>query len=208
MYNSSQVHLYWEARKPVTMGPDKILSEYVLTKTYTEESLVIADEKDLRHGAFVGNYSSISVGFTVVRQSGFYLLQYYVPSILIVGISWVSFWLQADQTAPRATLGATTMLSFITLSSSQTKILPKVSYIKASEVWSMVCIGFIFGSLVEFAFANLLWRRKKHVELKKVFKTQLNSNNNSLIKKKCLGKCEEYSEAHVDCKGNKRSAGD
>lgn len=123
-----------------------------------------------RHGIFVSNYSSISFSFNVVRLTGFYILEYFLPSIMIVAISWVSFWLQADQTAPRAMLGATSMLSFITLSTAQNKILPKVSYIKALEIWSMVCNAFIFGSLVEFAFVNTIWRRKKHVELKKVIK--------------------------------------
>lgn len=32
----------------------------------------------------------------------------------------------------------------------------------------MGCTGFIFGSLVEFAFVNTIWRRKRNVELKKV----------------------------------------
>lgn len=60
------------------------------------------------------------------------------------------------------------MLTFITLSSSQTRTLPKVSYIKASEIWSIACTLFIFASLVEFAFVNLLWRRKRHLEVGKV----------------------------------------
>jgi len=60
------------------------------------------------------------------------------------------------------------MLSFITLSSSQSKNLPKVSYIKVSEVWFLGCTFFIFGSLVEFAFVNTIWRRKENIELKKV----------------------------------------
>lgn len=60
------------------------------------------------------------------------------------------------------------MLSFITLSSSQSKTLPKVSYIKVSEVWFLGCTFFIFGSLVEFAFVNTIWRRKENIELKKV----------------------------------------
>jgi hypothetical protein len=168
MYNSSQVQLHWEKKSPLTLGPDKILTEYVLTKIFTNETLIIADEHDLRHGAFVGNYSSISFSFRVDRQSGFYILEYFLPSMMIVAISWVSFWLQADQTAPRAMLGATSMLSFITLSSAQNKILPKVSYVKVLEIWSIGCSLFIFGSLVEFAFVNVIWRRKKHVELKKV----------------------------------------
>lgn len=52
------------------------------------------------------------------------------------------------------------MLSFITLASSQAKTLPKVSYIKASEIWFLGCIGFIFSALIEFAFVNTIWRRK------------------------------------------------
>jgi hypothetical protein len=99
---------------------------------------------------------------------GFYLLDYFIPSMMIVAISWVTFWLQADQSAPRITLGTSTMLTFITLASAQGKTLPKVSYIKASEIWFLGCTGFIFGSLVEFAFVNTIWRRKNNVQLKKV----------------------------------------
>lgn len=168
MYNASQVQLHWEKISPLSMGPDKILTEYILRNTSTIEEMVIAGENDLRHGAFVGNYSSIIFKFKVDRLAGFYILEYYLPSVMIVGISWVSFYLQADQTAPRAMLGASAMLAFITLSSAQNKILPKVSYIKALEIWSMACTAFIFMSLVEFAFVNVIWRRRKHVELKKV----------------------------------------
>lgn len=52
------------------------------------------------------------------------------------------------------------MLTFITLTRNSGSPLPKVSYIKATEIWFMVCTGFIFGSLVEFAFVNTIWRRK------------------------------------------------
>lgn len=38
----------------------------------------------------------------------------------------------------------------------------------ASEIWFLGCTGFIFASLVEFAFVNIIWRRRKNVELKKV----------------------------------------
>lgn len=168
MYNGSEVKLHWEPKSPVTMGPDQHLTEYVLMNTFTNETMINADLSDLRHGAFAGNYSSLSFTVTLSRQMGFYLIDYFLPSMMIVAISWVSFWLQADQTAPRIMLGTTTMLTFITLASAQGKTLPKVSYIKASEIWFMGCTGFIFGSLVEFAFVNTIWRRKKNVELKKV----------------------------------------
>jgi small neutral amino acid transporter SnatA (MarC family) len=56
--------------------------------------------------------------------------------------------------------GTSTMLTFITLTRNTGSSLPKVSYIKATEIWFIVCTAFIFGSLVEFAFVNTIWRRK------------------------------------------------
>lgn len=64
------------------------------------------------------------------------------------------------------------MLTFITLATAQGKTLPKVSYIKVSEVWFLGCCFFIFGTLVEFAFVNTIWRRKNNIELKKVNETK------------------------------------
>lgn len=168
MYNSSELVLHWEQLSPVTLAPELHLTEYVLLGTKWNESIINADLTDLRHGAFAGNYSSLNFTVHLAREMGFYLMDYFLPSMMIVAISWVSFWLQADQSAPRIMLGTTTLLTFITLASAQGKTLPKVSYIKVSEVWFLGCTGFIFGSLVEFAFVNTIWRRKKNVELKKV----------------------------------------
>lgn len=122
-------------------------------RSWCNGTVINADLSDLRHGAFAGNYSSLSFTVHLTRVVGFYyLMDYFLPSILIVAISWVSFWLQADQAPPRITLGCSTMLTFITLASAQGKTLPKVSYIKVSEVWFLGCTIFIFGSMVEFAF--------------------------------------------------------
>jgi len=168
IYNTSDVKLHWELKNPFTMGLDKILTEYTYMDTLLNESEIDATTAGLHYGDFTGNYSSLTFTIALNRSLGFYLLDYYFPSILLVAVSWVSFWLQADQTAPRAMLGTSAMLAFITLSSSQNKPLPKVSYIKSSEIWFIVCALFIFASLVEFAFVNLLWRRRKDLVLEKV----------------------------------------
>lgn len=168
MLNTSEVKLNWETNSPLTMGLDKILTEFSLVGTTIEENMIIASTPGSQYGDFIGNYSSLVFRIVLDRQTGYYLLDYYFPSMIIICISWLSFWLQADQTAPRTLLGVTSMLTFITLSSSQTRTLPKVSYIKASEIWFIACTFFIFGSLIEFAFVNLLWRRKKHLEIGKV----------------------------------------
>ena len=53
------------------------------------------------------------------------------------------------------------MLTFITLSCQTGSAMPAVSYIMASEVWFVACTAFIFGSLVEFAFVNIICRRRQ-----------------------------------------------
>ncbi|XP_037944276.1 pH-sensitive chloride channel 2, partial [Teleopsis dalmanni] len=168
MYNTTELVLSWEASSPISFDPELRLTEYNMQRFWYNESIVHSDIVNMRHGAFFGNYSSISFTVNLNREIGFYLMDYFLPSMMIVAISWVSFWLQADASPPRIMLGTSTMLSFITLSSSQSKTLPKVSYIKVSEVWFLGCTFFIFGSLVEFAFVNTIWRRKENIELKKV----------------------------------------
>lgn len=168
MYNTSSMVLLWEHSNPVTKSQKLHLTEYVLVDIYINETVVEAYDDNLRHGYLVGNYSQLSFTLHLAREIGYYIMDYYLPSVMIVAISWVTFWLQADQTAPRAVLGTSTMLTFITLATSQGKTLPKVSYIKASEIWFLGCVGFIFASLMEFAFVNIIWRRKKEVKLKRV----------------------------------------
>lgn len=52
-----------------------------------------------------GNYSSLIVTFHLQRESGFYVYDYFIPSILLVVVSWVSFWLEADALPGRVVLG-------------------------------------------------------------------------------------------------------
>lgn len=48
----------------------------------------------------------------------------------------------------------------MTLASKVENSLPKVSYIKASEIWFLGCTIFLFSAMVEFAFVNTIYRRK------------------------------------------------
>lgn len=164
-YNNSNLILHWENKDPVSVAHQLHLTEFALEDYSAHET---HQAGPLSSGAFSGNYSVLVFKFLLSRQVGYYLMDYFIPSIMLVITSWVTFWLQADNTAPRVTLGTSTMLSFITLASGQSKNLPKVSYIKASEIWFLGCIFFIFASICEFAFVNIIWRRKKKVELKKV----------------------------------------
>ena len=59
----------------------------------------------------LGNYSCLVAQFHMKRSISFHLIQSYLPSILIVAISWVSFWMDLDSVPGRISLGVITMLA-------------------------------------------------------------------------------------------------
>lgn len=58
-----------------------------------------------------GNYSCLRALITLERNIGFHLVQSYLPSILIVVISWMGFWMDTDSVPARTCLGVTTLLT-------------------------------------------------------------------------------------------------
>jgi anionic glutamate receptor len=51
-----------------------------------------------------------------------------------------------------------------TQTSSINQNLPPVSYMKALDVWTGVCLMFVFGALMEFALVNYASRSDQHRE--------------------------------------------
>lgn len=78
------------------------------------------------HFLLPGKFTCIEVKFHLERQMGYYLIQMYIPSLLIVILSWVSFWINMDAAPARVALGITTVLTMTTQSSGSRASLPKV----------------------------------------------------------------------------------
>lgn len=55
--------------------------------------------------SFTGSYPRLSLSFKLKRNIGYFILQTYMPSILITILSWVSFWINYDASAARVALG-------------------------------------------------------------------------------------------------------
>ena len=58
------------------------------------------------------------------------------------------------QVPARVALGVTTLLAMSTTQASINSSLPPVAYTKAIDVWSGVCVTFVFGALLEYALVN------------------------------------------------------
>uniref|UniRef100_A0A672JLI4 Glycine receptor, alpha 4b n=1 Tax=Salarias fasciatus TaxID=181472 RepID=A0A672JLI4_SALFA len=125
-----------------------------------------------------GKFTCIEVKFYLERQMGYYLIQMYIPSLLTVILSWVSFWINMDAAPARVGLGITTVLTMTTQSSGSRASLPKVSYVKAIDIWMAVCLLFVFAALLEYAAVNFVSRQhKEFFRLRKKLKEQQRQRN-------------------------------
>nr|AZZ73574.1 glutamate-gated chloride channel [Frankliniella occidentalis] len=125
---------------------EKFLTDYCNSKTNT------------------GEYSCLKVDLLFKREFSYYLIQIYIPCCMLVIVSWVSFWLDQSAVPARVSLGVTTLLTMATQTSGINASLPPVSYTKAIDVWTGVCLTFVFGALLEFALVNYASRSDMHRE--------------------------------------------
>ncbi|KAF7274180.1 hypothetical protein GWI33_013152 [Rhynchophorus ferrugineus] len=98
-----------------------------------------------------GDFSVLEVSFNLQRHAGYFLIQVYVPCILIVVLSWVSFWIHREATSDRVGLGITTVLTLSTISLDSRTDLPKVRYATALDWFLLMSFFYCIATLLEFA---------------------------------------------------------
>lgn len=88
------------------------------------------------------------VTFTFSRRIGYYLINFYAPCIIMVIMSWISFWIDRDCIGDRIALGITTVLTIVFLLGSSNSTMPRVSYPKAIDWYLMTSFIFVFVTLL------------------------------------------------------------
>lgn len=96
----------------------------------------------------------------LTRNIGFFMIQIYVPTVLIVSLSWVSFWLSIDAVPARISLGILTVLTITTQKTGSVAAIPPVSYVKALDIWMAICLLFVFMAFLEYPFVYVLENRE------------------------------------------------
>uniref|UniRef100_A0A8C2C5E1 Gamma-aminobutyric acid (GABA) A receptor, subunit alpha 4 n=1 Tax=Cyprinus carpio TaxID=7962 RepID=A0A8C2C5E1_CYPCA len=120
--------------------------------------------------SITGEYVVMTVYFHLKRKMGYFMIQTYIPCIMTVILSQVSFWINKESVPARTVFGITTVLTMTTLSISARHSLPKVSYATAMDWFIAVCFAFVFSALIEFAavnyFTNVQAERAKRKQAK------------------------------------------
>ncbi|KAK2725911.1 gamma-aminobutyric acid receptor subunit beta-like isoform X1 [Artemia franciscana] len=117
-------------------------------------TIVGYNANDRKERLATGEYQRLSLSFKLERNIGYFVFQTYLPSILIVMLSWVSFWINHEATSARVALGITTVLTMTTISTGVRSALPRISYVKAIDIYLVMCFVFVFAALLEYAAVN------------------------------------------------------
>ncbi|XP_035272474.1 glycine receptor subunit beta-like [Anguilla rostrata] len=159
-YTTDDLRFMWQSSDPVQM--DEIALPQFDIK---QEDIEYGNCTKFYKGT--GYYTCVEVIFTLRRQVGFYMMGVYAPTLLIVVLSWLSFWINPDASAARVPLGILSVLSLSSECTSLASELPKVSYVKAIDIWMIACLLYGFGSLVEYAVVQVMLNSPKRIEAEK-----------------------------------------
>jgi len=160
-YTISDVVMYWRD-EPVVGVEEAELPQFTIMGWETNERKI---------KLATGTYQRLSLSFKLQRNIGYFVFQTYLPSILIVMLSWVSFWINHEATSARVALGITTVLTMTTISTGVRSSLPRISYVKAIDIYLVMCFVFVFAALLEYAAVNYTYwgaRAKKKKKEKKL----------------------------------------
>ncbi|KAK6976712.1 gamma-aminobutyric acid receptor subunit beta [Biomphalaria glabrata] len=145
-YTMDDIVLYWLNNRNAVSGVEDVsLPQFSITNYQTIDKV---------EGLLTGNYQRLSLIFQLQRNIGYFIFQTYLPSILIVMLSWVSFWINHEATSARVALGITTVLTMTTISNGVRSSLPRISYVKAIDIYLVMCFVFVFAALLEYAAVN------------------------------------------------------
>ncbi|KAA8582126.1 hypothetical protein FQN60_008866 [Etheostoma spectabile] len=148
-YTDDDLMLYWKKGNESLNTDERIsLSQFLIQKFHTTTKLAFYSS--------TGWYNRLYIHFTLRRHIFFFLLQTYFPATLMVMLSWVSFWIDRRAVPARVPLGITTVLTMSTIITGVNASMPRVSYIKAVDIYLWVSFVFVFLSVIEYAAVNYL----------------------------------------------------
>ncbi|XP_048834048.1 gamma-aminobutyric acid receptor subunit beta-3-like isoform X4 [Brienomyrus brachyistius] len=148
-YTTDDIEFYWKGGDSAVKGVARIeLPQFSIVDYKLVSRNVVFS---------TGAYPRLSLSFRLKRNIGYFILQTYMPSILITILSWVSFWINYDASAARVALGITTVLTMTTINTHLRETLPKIPYVKAIDLYLMGCFVFVFLALLEYAFVNYIF---------------------------------------------------
>lgn len=167
---SNDIRFFWHDDGQQGASYVQSLKERPMAQYDLNEFILRAEQlRNFQDGSDENLWSSLEALFSFRRLNGFYLIQILAPSNFLVILSWVSFLINPDHAPARVFLGTSCVLTMAAIQNYINMSLPKVSYIKIIDVYSLSCYFFVVLVMAEYALVLLLNDR---VRKEKIFKEE------------------------------------
>ncbi len=97
--------------------------------------------------------------FDARRHLGFYVGKAFVSVAIIVFMSWIVFWIEPQNVAPRISVSVTSMLTLVAYRFLLGQELPKVSYLTRLDYFLLGTTILVFLSLIQVTWTSALFGR-------------------------------------------------
>ena len=146
------------------LGEDQVVLVPTLGVTIAD-ALGVSEWRALGVGAVQGHrdegrlqqrYSEITYTVRVQRNPSFHVFAVLIPSVLIVLVSFTTFWYDPRQLNAIMGPGVASMLVLVALNFSVASFLPRISYVTLLNRFTLACYLFVFSGILLNVIAHRL----------------------------------------------------
>ncbi|XP_069131690.1 glycine receptor subunit alpha-1-like [Argopecten irradians] len=145
-YTNDQVTLEWDSiNKPkinVTFANPEVTTHTWEFTTCSSDTSAVVDSSCVQ--------LLVHIGFSFANNVG----RLFIPSIFIVLVGWLSFWIERSQVSSRVKLGTLCLLAMITEQVGTKLFLQTDITISAIEVWFVMSLIFVVVAMFEYTFVH------------------------------------------------------
>ncbi|XP_042873743.1 gamma-aminobutyric acid receptor subunit delta-like [Penaeus japonicus] len=124
------------------------------TVNYTgSRDLATYDVERVRFSSSSNEYQLI-VEFALRRRQGVVLLSTFLPSALLLAVSWATLFVKLEALNVRAVMALTTLLVLYTLFANMSSSLPPAASIKLIDIWFFFIIFLLFANIMIHIFID------------------------------------------------------
>jgi len=143
--HSSDIEYKWRETDPIQVS----------TSISPGSELVSSDLKEDLVLTSTGSYSVIDAKFTIKRKASYYILTIFIPLKMLVIMSILSFWIKTDTNGIRIIINLITLIFMSYKCDQINDMFPPVAYTKYIDIFTGMCVCFVFFALVASIFTFL-----------------------------------------------------
>lgn len=169
-YTTEDVIYLWKIGDPVQVSKNLNLSKFTLEKFSTDYCTSRTN---------TGEYSCLKLDLKFRREFTTYFIDIYLPTIILVMLSWLCFALDHKDTTTRVVLFASVFVVFSMKLMCLNAKLPSPNYQTAYSTWVTTCFLFLTAVIAKIGYDAFLVRRNQRRD-----DLGMSSDENDLLKNK------------------------